>query len=98
MFQRPFSCLVVLIAAAVGITLLTDPACAGQIGAGEKAPVINKKKSKNEELPTQAHGELPQPPLALTADAERLSFVAAPLSGRGLLSQQTREALKTLMI
>ena len=98
MFQRPFSSVVALIAAAVGITLLTDPACAGQIGAGEKAPVINKKKSKNQELPTQAHGELPQPPLALTADAERLSFVAAPLSGRGLLSQQTREALKTLMI
>jgi hypothetical protein len=98
MFQRPFACVVVLVTAAVGMTLLTDPACAGQIGAGEKAPVINKKKNKNDELPTQARGELPQPPLALAADAARLSFLVAPLSGRGLLSQQTKEALKFLIL
>ena len=98
MFQRPFACVVVLVTAAVGVTLLTDPACAGQIGAGEKAPVINKKKNKNDELPTQARGELPRPPLALAADAARLSFLVAPLSGRGLLSQQTKEALKFLIL
>lgn len=98
MFRRPFSSVVSLVSAAVGMTLLMDPVCAAQIGAGEKAPVINKKKSKNDELPTQARGELPQPPLALPADAARLSFLTAPLSGRGLLSQQTREALKSLIL
>jgi hypothetical protein len=98
MLRRPFSSLVALLAAAVGMTLLTGPASAMQMGAGEKAPVINKKTKKNDELPNQARGESPQPPQALAADAARLSFVAAPLSGRGLLSQQTREALKFLIV
>ncbi len=98
MFRRPFSSVVVLVSVAVGIALLTEHASARQIGAGEKAPVINKKKNKNEELPNQARGELPQPPQVLAAEATRLSFLAAPLSGRGLLSQQTREALRFLIL
>jgi enamine deaminase RidA (YjgF/YER057c/UK114 family) len=87
-----------LILVLCGTLLATFSTAAAQIGAGEKAPVINKKKDKNEELPTQARGELPQPPLALSADAARLSFLTAPLSGRGLLSQQTREALRSLIV
>ncbi len=97
MVRRPVSFPVLSFLTAMGIALLTPSHAAGQIGAGEKAPVINKKKSKNDELPTQARGELLQPPLARSADATRLSFLAAPLSSRGLLSQQTREALKYLI-
>ncbi|MGD0580406.1 MAG: hypothetical protein ABSC08_15945 [Bryobacteraceae bacterium] len=98
MVRRPSSFLFVILSMAVSSAWLAPPLAAWQIGAGEKAPVINKKKNKNEELPTQAREELPQPPQALAAEATRLSFLAAPLSARGLLSQQTREALKSLIL
>src|SRR5208283_644153 len=98
MLRRPLSFLVLSFLTAMGIALLAPSRAAAQIGAGEKAPVIIKKKNKNDELPTQARGELAQPPLARSADATRLSFLAAPLSSRGLLSQQTREALKYLIV
>ena len=69
-----------------------------QIGAGEKPPVIRPaKKDKKAELPNQALGQLLQLPLVLPADGTRLSFLAAPLSNHGLLSQQTREALKWMI-
>jgi hypothetical protein len=73
--------------------------CSGvQIGAGEKPPVIRPpKKDKKAELPNQALEQLPQPPLALSADGTKLIFLAAPLSNNGLLSQQTREALKWMI-
>ena len=69
-----------------------------QIGAGEKPPIIRPpKKDKRTELPNQALEQLPQLPLALPADGTRLSFLAAPMSSNGLLSQQTREALKWMI-
>lgn len=69
-----------------------------QIGAGDKPPVIRQpKKDKQTELPNQSLEQMPQLPLALPADGTRLSFLAAPLSSRGLLSQQTRDALKWLI-
>jgi enamine deaminase RidA (YjgF/YER057c/UK114 family) len=69
-----------------------------QIGAGDKPPVIRPpKKDKKTELPNQALEQLPQPPLALPADGTKLSFLAAPLSNSGLLSQQTRDALKWMI-
>lgn len=73
--------------------------CSGvQIGAGEKPPVIRQpKKNKKAELPNEALENLPQPPLALPADGTRLSFLSAPLSNSGLLSQQTRDALKWMI-
>jgi enamine deaminase RidA (YjgF/YER057c/UK114 family) len=73
--------------------------CPGaQIGGGAKAPVIRPpKNAKKAELPNQALEQPPQLPLALPADGTRLSFLAAPLSNHGLLSQQTREALKWMM-
>lgn len=58
-------------------------------------PESKQKKEKPEE--TQA---LPLPkelPNVVTADAEHLAFGVSPLSSKGLLSQQTREALKTLL-
>jgi enamine deaminase RidA (YjgF/YER057c/UK114 family) len=69
-----------------------------QIGAGEKPPVIRPpKKNKKAELPNQALEPLPQFPLALPADGTRLSFLSAPLSNNGLLSQQTRDQLKWMI-
>ena len=69
-----------------------------QIGAGEKPAVIRpQKKDKKKELPNQALEELPQPPLVLPADGTKLSFLAAPVSNHGLLSQQTRDGLKWLI-
>jgi enamine deaminase RidA (YjgF/YER057c/UK114 family) len=56
-----------------------------------------KKKKKNEEEITQTLPVLPDPPPAVSADSTRLIFRSAPLSGKGLLSQQVREALKALI-
>lgn len=82
----------------LGFLACATPCPALQMGAGEKPPVIRQqKRDKRTELPNQALGELPRPPLALTVDGTKLSFLAAPLSNHGLLSQQTRDALKWLI-
>jgi len=61
------------------------------------APETDKnKKKKNEDL-TQTLPAPPELPLALPADANRLAFSVSPLSGKGLLSQQTRDALNALL-
>jgi enamine deaminase RidA (YjgF/YER057c/UK114 family) len=53
------------------------------------------KKKKEEETQTL---QLPkEPPTALTAETRRLTFQVTPLSAKGLLSQQTRDALKWLL-
>jgi enamine deaminase RidA (YjgF/YER057c/UK114 family) len=57
----------------------------------------NKQKKKKDADATQT---LPPPkelPSAVTADTDRLAFGVSPLIGKGLLSQQTREALKALL-
>ena len=56
----------------------------------------SSKKKKDEEPITQV---LPLPkelPSAIAVETERLSFFVSPLSSKGLLSAQTREALKYL--
>jgi enamine deaminase RidA (YjgF/YER057c/UK114 family) len=61
-------------------------------------PIIlpeNKKKNKDEKPQT-----LPPPkelPSAVIAETERLTFEVSPLSPKGLLSAQTREALRALL-
>jgi len=60
------------------------------------ATPLQRKKKKEEEI-TQTLEVLPDPPAALTAETTRLSFLSAPLSAKGLLSQQTRDALKALL-
>ncbi len=55
----------------------------------------NKKKKKDED--TQTLPPAPELPLALTAAASRLTFAVSPLSAKGLLSQQIREALNALL-
>jgi len=61
-------------------------------------PVITedkKKKKKDEE--TQTLPPPAEPPAAVVADTDRISFQVSPLSNKGLLSQQTRDALKTML-
>lgn len=53
-----------------------------------------KKKKKTEEEITQTLEVLPDPPASVTAETARLDFIATPLSAKGLLSQQVRDALK----
>jgi enamine deaminase RidA (YjgF/YER057c/UK114 family) len=56
-----------------------------------------KKKSKKEKEEITQVLELPKdPPQAVVADVSRLVFHTSPLSARGLLSQQVRDALKAL--
>ena len=56
-----------------------------------------KKNKKDEEPPTQVLPPLTDPPDAVVAETARLSFQVSPLSNKGLLSQQIRDALKALL-
>jgi enamine deaminase RidA (YjgF/YER057c/UK114 family) len=56
-----------------------------------------RKNKKDTEPPTQVLPPLPDPPEAIAAETARLSFQVSPLSNKGLLSQQIRDALKALM-
>jgi enamine deaminase RidA (YjgF/YER057c/UK114 family) len=58
-------------------------------------PLLAKKKKPEEITQTLA---LPQdPPATVTAETSRLVFQVSPLSTKGLLSQQVRDALKALL-
>jgi enamine deaminase RidA (YjgF/YER057c/UK114 family) len=61
-------------------------------------PVVaeDKKKKKGDEI-TQALAPPPELPAAVSADTNRLAFQVTALSAKGLLSQQTRDALKILL-
>jgi hypothetical protein len=67
---------------------------AGSLLAQPDRPIKPAKKEK--EPVTQALPVLPDPPAAVVADATRLVFHVSPLSAKGLLSQQVRDALKAL--
>jgi enamine deaminase RidA (YjgF/YER057c/UK114 family) len=56
-----------------------------------------KKNKKDTEPPTQVLPPLPDPPDAVVAETARLSYQVSPLSNKGLLSQQVRDALKALL-
>lgn len=55
-----------------------------------------KKKKKPEVEITQTLEVIPDPPSSVTVDTAKLEFIASPLSGKGLLSQQIRDGLKAL--
>ena len=55
-----------------------------------------KNKKQDEEPRPQVLEVLPDPPEAISAETGRLSFQVSPLSDKGLLSQQVRDALKSL--
>jgi enamine deaminase RidA (YjgF/YER057c/UK114 family) len=74
------------LAASLILALLADGALLAQ----------KRRKKEKPEPPTQVL-QLPRDlPPAAVADADHLIFHTAPLSGRGLLSQQVRDALKAL--
>jgi enamine deaminase RidA (YjgF/YER057c/UK114 family) len=63
-------------------------------------PVVvpeNKQKKKKDADATQTLPPSKELPNAVTADTDRLAFGVSPIIGKGLLSQQTREALKALL-
>ncbi len=57
---------------------------------------LAKKKKGDDELNTQVLQLPKDPPLAIVAETSRLVFHVTPLSSKGLLSAQVREALKAL--
>ena len=57
---------------------------------------FEKKKKKSEEPVTQVLQLPKDPPSAVTAETARMVFHVSPLSSKGLLSQQVRDALKSL--
>ena len=56
-----------------------------------------KNKKKTEEPVTQTLPLLKDPPSAVAAETDKLIFQVSPLSSKGLLSQQVRDALKALL-
>lgn len=54
-----------------------------------------KKKKKDEEI-TQTLEVLPDPPSTIKAEVGRMVFHSSPLSSKGLLSQQVRDAIKAI--
>ena len=62
-----------------------------------RQPHVAKKKTPDKEPADQTLPLLKDPPGAVIAATSRLAFHVSPLSSRGLLSQQTRYALKALM-
>jgi enamine deaminase RidA (YjgF/YER057c/UK114 family) len=61
------------------------------------AAMVSAAQKQNKKDITQVL-ELPKdPPLAVAADTRNLIFNVTPLSNKGLLSQQTRDAVKALM-
>jgi enamine deaminase RidA (YjgF/YER057c/UK114 family) len=65
---------------------------------GQPEPKMAKKKKNEDKEPvTQSLPLLPVPPLVVSAETGRLTFQLSPLSSKGLLSQQSRDALKAMM-
>jgi enamine deaminase RidA (YjgF/YER057c/UK114 family) len=56
-----------------------------------------KKKNEDKEPITQTLPVLKDPPGAVSAETSKLVFHVSPLSGKGLLTPQTRDALNALM-
>jgi enamine deaminase RidA (YjgF/YER057c/UK114 family) len=56
-----------------------------------------QRRNKEEEEITQTLEVLQDPPMTVTAETSRLVFDVSPLTAKGLLSQQVRDALRILM-
>ena len=65
--------------------------------AGALAVTLSSWGKKKKEEETQVLQLPKDPPSALTVETRRLVFHVTPLSSKGLLSQQTRDALKWLL-
>jgi enamine deaminase RidA (YjgF/YER057c/UK114 family) len=60
------------------------------------APGEPQRRKKDEDF-TQTLQLPPEPPAALAADEARLRFLVTPLSDKGLMSQQVRDGVKSLL-
>lgn len=69
-------------------------ACAGLLCLSLAAPAQRKKDQEPE---TQTLVLPPDPPAVLRAETARLAFAVAPMTAKGLLSQQTREQVKWIL-
>jgi enamine deaminase RidA (YjgF/YER057c/UK114 family) len=72
---------------------------AGLIAAGVATAQLTpriKPPKKEKELDTQTLPLPPEPPSAVIAETSKLTFHVSPLSAKGLLTQQVRDALKAL--
>ncbi len=76
------------------LSLLAAVCAAGQ---PPPQPRVVKKKTPEKEPVTQTLPLLKDPPGALAAETGRLTFRVSPLSDKGLLTQQTHDALKAIM-
>jgi enamine deaminase RidA (YjgF/YER057c/UK114 family) len=56
-----------------------------------------QRKNSDKEPPSQTLPVLKDPPAAVIAETARLTFHVSPLSAKGLLTQQTRDALQALL-
>lgn len=63
---------------------------------GGELSAQKKKKKKDVEPITETHEILPDPPAAVKVEASRLVFYTSPLSTKGLLSAQAKDALVAL--
>jgi enamine deaminase RidA (YjgF/YER057c/UK114 family) len=89
------STLLILFAAA-GLNAQKSKTTSGDSGyIPQVLPEGKQKKQKDQE--TQTAPPSRGLPNTVAAETDRLTFEVAPLSGKGLLSQQTREALKSLL-
>lgn len=77
-----------LVAATVALVL---------VAATAEAKKKKKGKDGEEAEITQTLEVIPDPPATISADTRRLSYYVTPLSAKGLMSQQTREAVKSLL-
>src|SRR5678809_1419918 len=78
------------------IALLLIPGLmAAVVARAQLAPRIKPPK-KEKELETQTLPLPPEPPAAVIAETAKLAFHVSPLSAKGLLTQQVRDALKAL--
>ena len=62
-----------------------------------QAGAQSRKKKKAEDETTQTLPILKDPPQAVAAETEKLVFHVSPLSSKGLLTQQVKDALKALI-
>lgn len=81
----------------LAILLLCSFFAAGQIPLDDDQKRKRKKSNKKDIEPVTQVLPLPKDlPNAITAETQRLVFHVSPLSTKGLLSQQTRDAIKAL--
>jgi len=76
---------------------LAVPAPGGPKKNPNELPQVVPSKKKEKQEATQVLPAAKEPPRAVVAETARLDYVVTPLSGKGLLSQQARDALKWLL-